>query len=73
MARPGAAVSKDGRPVGIVTSGTMVPVALAADKHEFRAVALAYLDSNVAKGDEITIDVRGKGVSGVVVAAHLGQ
>ena len=66
VARPGATVSKEGRPVGIVTSGTMVPVALAAGKHEFRAVALAYLDSNVAKGDEITVDVRGKGVDAVV-------
>ena len=73
VARQGAAVSKDGRPVGIVTSGTMVPVALAADKHEFRAVALAYVDRDVVEGDDITIDVRGKGVSAVVVAGHLGR
>ena len=73
VARPGAAVTKDGRPVGQVTSGTVAPVAIeGAETHEFRAVALAYLDSDVAIGDAIDIDVRGKGVAARVVPGHLG-
>ena len=73
VARQGAAISKDGRGVGIVTSGTMVPVATADDKHEFRAIALGYVDNDIVEGDEIAVDVRGKDVSATVVAGHLGH
>lgn len=72
VARQGAAISQGGRPVGVITSGTMAPVALAeADTHEFRAVALAYVDSHLVEGGKISVDVRGKGISAVVVAGHL--
>ncbi|HDZ20503.1 hypothetical protein LCGC14_0162660 [marine sediment metagenome] len=74
VARQGAAISQGGRPVGVVTSGTMVPVALAeAGKHDFRAIALAYVDGRLVEGDNVSVDVRGKDVSAVVVAGHLGR
>ena len=80
VARQGAAITKDGRPVGIVTSGTMAPfgriegegsACRLADDHRLRAIALAYLDSDTLEGDRIEIDVRGKTVPAVVVPHHL--
>ena len=66
--------------LGWVTSGTMVPYwgldgeglcSLQTDDHELRSIALAYLDSRVLEDDEVSVDVRGRPVPGLVVPHHL--
>jgi aminomethyltransferase len=80
IARQGAKVFKDGRPIGFVTSGTMAPAwkfvgegldEVLTDEHELRPIAMAYLDSRVVEDDRLTIDVRGKPLAAVVVPYHL--
>lgn len=80
VARAGARVLKDGRPAGYVTSGTMVPAwifdglglgAQPTDRHELRPLCLAYIDSQIVEDDQVSIDIRGKLVEGVVVPYHL--
>jgi aminomethyltransferase len=80
VARAGSPVTRDGRAVGWVTSGTMVPYwtslaagidALPADEYDLRSICLAYLDSDMQVGDPLIIDVRGKSVEAVVVDRHL--
>ncbi len=71
----------DERPaLGWVTSGTMVPYwgvdgeglcSLQTDDHKLRSIALAYLDSRVLEDDEVSVDVRGRPVPGLVVPYHL--
>jgi aminomethyltransferase len=51
--RPHMAVSHDGRPVGEVTSGTFSPT-------RKLGIALALLSREVAEGDEVSVDVRGR-------------
>lgn len=51
--RPGMAVSRDGEPVGVVTSGTFSPT-------RRQGVALALLDASVSDGDAVAVDVRGR-------------
>ena len=41
------------------------------DEHAQRSIALAYLDCDIVEDDEVTIDVRGKRVPGLVVPFHL--
>jgi aminomethyltransferase len=73
-------VFRDGREVGIVTSGTAVPywifdgddeTAKPTNEHGIRAICLAYLDADLLDGDALTIDVRGKPVEAQVVEFHL--
>ena len=80
LAREGARVHKDGRHVGHVTSGTMVPFWLfegdreasrPSDQHQLRSICLAYIDSNIREGDELTVEIRGQAVDAVVVPFHL--
>jgi aminomethyltransferase len=80
IARAGAGVLKDGRQVGWVTSGTMVPywifedkglISKQTDEHQLRSICLAYIDSDTVEDDRLTIDIRGKLVDGVVVPYHL--
>ncbi len=80
IARAGAKVLKDGRHVGWVTSGTMVPYWIFEDKgllseqtdeQQLRSICLAYIDSDIVEDDRLTIDIRGKLVDGVVVPYHL--
>lgn len=60
-ARDGDVVVHDGRPAGIVTSGSLSP-SLGV------AIALAYLDSDLAQeGQSLTIEVRGKQLEATVV------
>ncbi len=60
-AREGALVQADGKTVGVVTSGTLVPTLN-------KAIAMAYVDPVLAAvGTEVTLDVRGKGESARVV------
>lgn len=69
IARAGAPVMYDGRPVGHVTSGTMVPYwkfqgegieGRINDETSRRAIGLALIDSSIPDGAVIETDVRGK-------------
>ncbi len=80
VARAGAPVTRASRPVGWVTSGTMVPYwnmtgekleARPGDDYGLRSICLALLDSDIREDDEVSIEVRGHEVSGVVVPYHL--
>ncbi len=80
IARAGSDVFKDGRKVGYVTSGTMVPywvfedrglIARRTGEHQLRSICLAYLDSDIVDEDKLTIDIRGKAVDAVAVPYHL--
>jgi aminomethyltransferase len=51
--RPHMTVSKDGRPVGEVTSGTFSPTRRVG-------IGLALLERGTAEGDDVTVDVRGR-------------
>ncbi len=54
IAREGAAVARDGRPVGRVASGTFAPTLQ-------KVIAMAYLDpACAAPGTAVTVDVRGR-------------
>jgi aminomethyltransferase len=80
IARAGSPVKKEGRSVGWVTSGTMVPYwrfesdapdATPGDDYELRSICLAYLDSRLPVGERVTIDIRGREAEAVLVARHL--
>ena len=80
VARSGAGVFKDGRAVGFVTSGTMVPYwvfegeglrSVRTDQKQLRSICMACMDCEVLEGDRLTIDIRGKQVDAVVVPHHL--
>ncbi|MCE5254097.1 MAG: glycine cleavage system aminomethyltransferase GcvT [Actinomycetia bacterium] len=80
VARPGSAVYKEGRQVGWVTSGTMVPYwkiegegleARMTEEHDLRSIGLALLDSDIVEDERLTVDIRGRTVEAVVVPYHL--
>ena len=61
LAREGAAVLKDGRPVGRVTSGTFAPTVN-------KAIAMAYVEPALtAAGTALAVDIRGKAEAATVV------
>ena len=80
IARAGDHVFQGDRRVGYVTSGTMVPYwkyhgegaafELLEDSGK-RAIALALLDSNLANGTTLDVEIRGKRTEAQIVAAHL--
>ena len=57
--REGYAVSRDGEPVGVVTSGNFSPTL-------GHGIALAFLPPDTVDGDAVTVDVRGRAVPAVV-------
>ncbi|OFW60078.1 MAG: glycine cleavage system protein T [Actinobacteria bacterium RBG_16_64_13] len=80
VARAGSPVLKEGRPVGWVTSGTMIPYwkttgtglqTRITDEYELRSICLCLVDSDVLEDEPLTIDIRGKAVDAVVVPYHL--
>jgi len=80
IARPGDAVLADGDVVGCVTSGTMAPYwkyrlegerACLTDEHALRAVALALIDSRIAVGTRLAVQIRGRAVDAKVVERNL--
>ncbi len=80
IAREGSKVFKDDKHVGYVTSGTMVPMwsvegeglkSSQTDQRQLRSICLAYIDSDIIKNDNVTIEIRGKAVDGVVVPFHM--
>jgi len=80
IARAGSSVFENGKHVGYVTSGTMVPywviegeglASEVTDKKQLRSICLAYMDSDIIEGERVSIDIRGKLVDAVVVPYHL--
>jgi aminomethyltransferase len=80
IARAGFKVFKEGKQVGWITSGTMVPYWVFEDKgllsgqtdvQQLRSICLAYMDSDIIEDDRITVDIRGKAVDAVFVPFHL--
>ena len=80
VAREGAKVFKDGKHVGYITSGTMVPMwtvdgeglsSAQTDKRLLRSICLGYLDSDIIEHENLTVEIRGKSVDAVVVPYHL--
>lgn len=80
IAREGCRVFSGDRQVGHVTSGTMVPCwvfegqglyARPTDQIDKRSICLAYLDSDIADGSRLSVEVRSKIIPGVVVPFHL--
>jgi aminomethyltransferase len=80
VARAGVNVLCDIRPVGRVTSGTMVPYWKVCqegkavhfmDETAMRAITLAFLDSDIVPGDRVAVDIRGRDVEAIVVKTHL--
>lgn len=76
IARAGASVLYQDRPVGRVTSGTMVPYFKAAqqglhgipgDETGRRAIALALIDSRIPDGEQVAVEVRGKHLRAAVM------
>jgi aminomethyltransferase len=80
IARAGARVLRNSKPVGFVTSGTMVPYWVSAgasidsiqtDEKGMRAIGMALLDSDLREGDTVDVDIRGRLCRAVVVPYHL--
>ncbi len=80
VARRGDRVFKEDKPVGYLTSGTMIPYWVVegqglsffqTDRKQLRSICLAYMDSNINEGDQIKVEIRGRKVDGVVVKYHL--
>ena len=77
--RAGMDVYKDGKHIGWVTSGTMVPYyqfdenGEILDKTGKRSIGFAYIDADVTMEDVIEIDVRGKRLKAHRVTKHMDQ
>ncbi|MEJ2641400.1 MAG: glycine cleavage system aminomethyltransferase GcvT, partial [Desulfosarcinaceae bacterium] len=80
IARQGCEVLKEGKPVGHITSGTMVPFWNTEGRGLFssfteeikkRAIALALLDADLVDGDRVEINIRKKTSPGVIVPYHM--
>ncbi|HVP76429.1 MAG TPA: glycine cleavage system aminomethyltransferase GcvT [Thermodesulfobacteriota bacterium] len=82
IARRGHEVFANDKPVGHVTSGTMVPywvfsetgiLGTVTDEKRMRPIGLAYVDANIEEGRKIEIQSRGKNVQGVIVEKNLSS
>ena len=83
VARAGAAVLSAGnkaKPIGYVTSGTVVPYPAGEDKgpsgkrgprRGMRVIALALVESRVREGERVLVDIRGKKREALVVRRHI--
>lgn len=78
--RAGMPVYYQGKQVGYVTSGTMVPYykteergdeVVFPDETGMRSVGLAYLDSGLPENAQVEIDVRGRRLPGALPKRHL--
>ena len=78
--RSGMPVYRNGRQIGWVTSGTMVPYYRAEgegletvilDETAKRAIGLCYIDSDVLEDDRVEVDVRGKRLQAVIPPYHM--
>jgi aminomethyltransferase len=82
IARRGHEVFANGKPVGHVTSGTMVPywvfseagiLGKVTDERRMRPIGLAYIDSDLEEGQKIEIQYRGKSIHGLIVEKNLSS
>lgn len=80
IARQGAEVMVEGRRVGYVTSGTVIPywhftdegiLSKPTEERGMRAIGLAYVDAGFEVGQRVEIQQRGKTFEGVLVERHL--
>ncbi|MCP4713257.1 MAG: glycine cleavage system aminomethyltransferase GcvT [Planctomycetes bacterium] len=80
ISRAGDKVYGNGKQVGYITSGTMIPYwqsegeGLAehfVDEKGMRAVCLALIDSTLLEGDVVEVETRGRKLPGVVVPYHM--
>jgi len=82
IARRGHQVFVNGKAVGHVTSGTMVPywvftevgiLGRPTNENRMRPIGLAYLDADLEEGQEIEIRHRGKVFEGLIVEGNLSS
>jgi aminomethyltransferase len=82
IARRGYEVFVDGKAVGHVTSGTMVPywifsevgiLGRPAEEKRMRPIGLAYIDADLEEGQKIEIQYRGKSIQGQIVEKNLSS
>ncbi len=78
--RAGMEVYRNGKHIGWVTSGTMVPYYLSEgeglastflENTKNRSIGMAYIDSDILKDDIVEIDVRGKRLKAAIPAYHM--
>ena len=78
--RGGMEIYKNGKQVGWVTSGTMVPYfksegeglsTVILEASGKRAIGLCYIDSDILEDEEVEVDVRGKRLKAVIPARHM--
>ena len=74
--RGGMTVYKDGKEVGWVTSGTMIPYYDFGETFDTanvgkRSIGLAYLDSPIQREETVEVDIRGKRFKAVIPHAHM--
>ena len=81
VARAGSQVLVDGRPVGNVTSGTVIPcwnfavsgtASRPGDESARRMLCLAYLDAAISEEHKVEVMVRDKAVNATIVRRHIG-
>jgi aminomethyltransferase len=82
IARRGHEVFVEGKAVGHVTSGTMVPCWIfseagifgkVTDEKRMRAIGLANVDADLEEGQKIGIQYRGKMIQGLIVEKNLSS
>jgi len=82
IARRNHEVFVEGKSVGHVTSGTMVPYSIfdevgilgtPTEERRLRAIGLAYIDSDLNEGQKIEIEYRGKRIEAVIVESNLSS
>jgi len=77
IARQGSPVFYQGRPAGVVTSGTSVPywkydeAQQLTEQYDQRSVAMAYVDCQLTVGAEVQIEVRGRMLGAKIVKRNL--
>ena len=78
--RAGMEIFKDGKHVGWITSGTMVPYYVTegegaelrlTEQTGRRAIGFCYVDSDIRKDDIVEVDVRGKRLKAVIKLKHI--
>lgn len=80
IARNGFKVYKDGKEIGYVTSGTMVPYfrteghgldTVIKEEKSMRAIGLALVGSDTLVDDEVEVEIRGNKVKAVIPPYHM--
>ena len=69
--RAGMDIYMDGRHVGWVTSGTMVPYYVDGDETAKRSIGLCYIDSDIPKDSVVEVDVRGRRLKAAITIRHM--